>query len=127
LDNEVIFTSPILNREIPAFLSAAKIRGVLCLPSLHEGIPRCLLEAMSMGVPVIATKVGGVPELIHHEKTGILVPPRDPKKLAEAIIRLLTDYELSRKIGRQGKLVVRSRYSWEATLAQLMNLFNSFF
>jgi len=60
----------------------------------RDGIPNVLLESMAMGVPVVATAISAIPELVETEKTGLLVQPGHPKQLAEAMIRLLTDTEL---------------------------------
>lgn len=77
------------------------LRGfdLFCLPSLAEGISNTLLEAMATGLPVVATAVGGNPELVVDGKTGILVPPADPAGLAAALGRLATDGPLRRRLG----------------------------
>ena len=60
----------------------------------RDGIPNVLLESMAMGIPVVATDISGIPELVQNGKTGLLVPPGQPQKLAEAMMRLLTDTAL---------------------------------
>ena len=82
------------------------------LPSHTEGLPNAVLEAMSAGLPTIATKVGGVVDLIRDEQTGILVPPHDPKRLAVAIDRLAGDSELRCRLGRNARSDASS-YGWE--------------
>jgi len=64
----------------------------------RDGIPNVLLESMAMGVPVVATNVSAIPELVQDGQTGILVPPGEPEKLAAAVVRLLTDNDLRQKI-----------------------------
>jgi glycosyltransferase involved in cell wall biosynthesis len=64
----------------------------------RDGIPNVLLESMAMGVPVVATDISAIPELVETEKTGILVPPGQPGRLAEAMIRMLTDTELRSRV-----------------------------
>ena len=64
----------------------------------RDGIPNVLLESMAMGVPVVATDISAIPELVDTEKTGILVPPGQPDQLAEAMIRMLTDTELRSRV-----------------------------
>ena len=83
------------------------------LPSLWEGMPNVVLEAMSAGLPVVATAVGGTPEVVMDGITGLLVPPRDPDGLARAITRLLRDPDLRRKMGRAGRERVERRFGVE--------------
>jgi glycosyltransferase involved in cell wall biosynthesis len=73
---------------------------VFCLPSLFEGMPVSLLEAMAQGLPVVATAVGGVPEVATHEEDALLVPPSDANALAGALLRLLSDAELREVLRR---------------------------
>lgn len=68
------------------------------LSSVSEGLGRVLLEAMARGVPVVATRVGGVPDTVQHEQNGLLVPPRDVQAMAEAMMRLITDGSLRRQV-----------------------------
>ena len=74
--------------DLPALLPLADI---VVLPRMHEAVPRVLLEAMAAGRPVVATNVGGTPELVTEGETGLLVPPSDASRLAEALIALLGD------------------------------------
>lgn len=83
------------------------------LPSYHEGLPAVLLEAMSCGVPVIATDVRGNRDIITHEINGLLVPQRNPKKLGEAISLLLDDEKLRKKIIKNSRKSVLEKYNWD--------------
>jgi glycosyltransferase involved in cell wall biosynthesis len=74
------------------------------LPSLYEGLPNAVLEAMACGKPVIATSVDGTPEAVVHGETGWLVPPRDPSALADAILRFCRHRGLMKKLGRKGRI-----------------------
>src|SRR5205823_14267225 len=87
-------------REIETVLAAA---DVVALPSLYEGMPNVVLEAMAMGCPVIATAVGGSLELVRHGETGLLVPPGDSTALAGALV------EIADSADRRGRMRVRSR------------------
>ena len=81
--------------DISSWMKDARL---LVLPSLKEGVPTTVLEAMSYGVPVIAYNVGGLPELIRHEQDGLLVPAKDTKCLAMSIIKLLKENDLANKL-----------------------------
>jgi glycosyltransferase involved in cell wall biosynthesis len=83
---------------------------VLALSSHSEGSPYVLLEAMAAGLPVIATSVGGVPEMVAHNETAWLVPPRNPPAMADALHLLLTDRHLSEKISARASALIATRY-----------------
>lgn len=94
---------------------------VFVLPSLHEGTPMVLLEAMTLGVPVIATAVGGVPDVIHDGATGLLVEPGDPQALAAACVALASQPDRRRWLAVRARRAVRETFSSRrcgATLAQ---------
>ncbi len=93
---------------IAPLLAAA---DVVVLPSLSEGMPLVALEAMALGRPVVATCVGGIPEVVEDGVTGILVEPRDPQALASAILRLVARPQLARALGEAGEAHVRARYT----------------
>jgi glycosyltransferase involved in cell wall biosynthesis len=90
------------------------IADLLALPSHSEGSPNVLLEAMAGGLPIVATAVGGVPEIVDHERTGLLVPERDPAAMAAAIKRMLQDRELAARIATSASQVVIERFTPEA-------------
>ena len=75
-----------------------KRADLFVLPSLSEGIPKVILEAMAFGLPVIATNVGGIPDVVKHKKTGLLVEPRSPEQLAQAIEEIIENKELRENI-----------------------------
>lgn len=93
------------------------------LPSREEGLPMSVLEAMSFGIPVVATRVGGVPEIVLHNQTGILVPDHSPRELARAISTLIQDPALARKLGEAGRLRVRNQFSFRKTVEQIERLY----
>lgn len=94
--------------DVPELLSEATVS---VLPSLSEGLSNTLLESMAAGVPVIATRVGGNPEVVEHGKTGFLVPPRDVGALVGAMMPLLTDRELAMRLGGEARGRARARFS----------------
>ena len=95
------------------------------LPSWIEGMPVTILEAMAAGKPVVATPVGGVPELVVDGETGILVPPRDPDQLAKAIIDLLHNPEVAGRMGQSGTARLRREFSQEKMFDQVNALYQA--
>jgi len=98
LANRVILAGE--RRDIPEILAAS---DVFVLPSRWEGLPLTIIEAMMVGLPVVATRVSGVPELVEDGVTGFLVPSGDPQGLAKALQQLLDDEELRRRMGEAGR------------------------
>ncbi|MDP2933120.1 MAG: glycosyltransferase family 4 protein [bacterium] len=91
----------ILLTDLPAAAPYLKAADLFVLPSVKEGLPYVILEAAAAGLPIVATKVGGIPEIITDRSNGLLVPPADPKSLARAIDELLSSPELAQKFGRK--------------------------
>jgi sugar transferase (PEP-CTERM/EpsH1 system associated) len=98
----------------PSLAEALAATDVFVLPSLMEGHPLAVLEAMAAGKPVVATRVGGNPEAVEDGVTGLLVPPRDPEALANAIATLARDPERARLMGREGRRRVEQRFSLDS-------------
>jgi glycosyltransferase involved in cell wall biosynthesis len=86
---------------------------ILVVPSRSDALPMVLLQAMSRGLPVVASEVGGIPEAIQNEVHGLLVPPNDPSALSTAINRFLADPELARRCGRNARLRAVQEFSVE--------------
>jgi glycosyltransferase involved in cell wall biosynthesis len=99
------------------------IFDIFVLPSLNEGMGRVLVEAMAAGKPVIASRAGGIPDLVKHEKTGLLVPPGDVPALADAILRLVNDPDERRRMGETGRFFCR-RFSLKAMIDKIDNLYD---
>jgi glycosyltransferase involved in cell wall biosynthesis len=97
---------------------------VLVLPSVldsrndTEGLGVVLLEAMSYGVPVIASRIGGIPDIVGDGATGLLVPPGDAGALAAALERLAVDPSLRARLGSAGREHVRAQFSWDRIVAR---------
>ena len=95
-----------------------QIFDLLALPSLNEGMGRVVVEAMASGKPIVASSVGGIPDLVQHGQTGFLVPPADENALTEAIVKLIRNPEQAKKMGVKGRL--RShRFSLAAMIEKL--------
>ncbi|MBX3011955.1 MAG: GT4 family glycosyltransferase PelF [Caldilineaceae bacterium] len=93
------------------------------LPSHWEGMPMVLLEAMAVGLPVVATAVGGTPEVVVPGETGYLVPPADPPALAQALLRFCHDPALCQRLGAAGRQRVEQHFSIEQNVAQTVALY----
>ncbi|MCH7615092.1 MAG: glycosyltransferase family 4 protein [Nitrospinae bacterium] len=96
---------------------------VFVLPSLMEGFGIALLEAMAMSKPIVACRVGGIPEVIIDGVTGILVPPKDSNALAKALVGLLPDEQAKRRFGEAARKVVEERFSQEIAMKRIENLY----
>jgi glycosyltransferase involved in cell wall biosynthesis len=96
---------------------------VYVLPSLEENLPLAILEAMASARPVVATAVGGIPECVVPEQTGLLVPPGADEPLADALIRLLADPALALRWGEAGRQRVRERFSVESQIRRIEEIF----
>ena len=107
--------------DVPDLLAAA---DVLVLPSLFEGLPVSVLEAMAAERPVVATRIGGTDEAVAHELNGLLVPPRDPTALASAIRRLQADPALARRLAAAGRERVEREFSTKVTAALVMRIYD---
>jgi len=96
---------------------------VFALPSHSEGSPNVLLEAMAAGTPVVATEVGGVPEMVESEQSALLVPAHDPQALAEAIARVLTEEELAQRLSANASSLIGTRYTSENYVRSLTGIY----
>ena len=97
---------------------------VVALPSWTEGLPLVVLEAMAQGRAVVATPVGGTPELVVEGETGLLVPPRDPRALAAALRRLVDDPDLRARLGEAGLARVRERFTTDAMTSRMLEIYD---
>lgn len=119
LAREVLLTG--FRRDVEDLMAAL---DVLVLPSLRsEGIPQVLVQALAMAKPVVATRVGSIPEVVVDGETGALVPPGDPVSLASAIVALLADPERCRRLGHEGRVRIREAYSMERVMARTVTLY----
>jgi glycosyltransferase involved in cell wall biosynthesis len=106
--------------DVPQILADS---DVFVLPSLWEGLPIALLEAMAAGLPVVATDVPGVTEVVTDGETGLVVPGKDVGALAGALSRLLDDPDLRLGLARAGRRKVEEEFGWEKVVATTMSLY----
>ena len=116
----VTFLGQISHKQIIAHLHQSQLH---IHPSHHEGLPNSILEAMSAELPIIATHVGGIPELVKDGESGILLPPHRPDELAKALKYLLQNPEIRQKMGSQGAAIARENF----TLAQAVKNFEQLY
>ncbi len=109
-----------LRNDVDAILTAADI---FVQPSRSEGLPLAVLEAMGHGVPVVATKVGGIPEAIEHEVSGLLVPPGDPEALTNALAQLIECPEYAESLARTARARVEAEFSVGAMVEKYADLY----
>ncbi len=119
ISHSVIFTGR--RDDVPA---VTKSLDVAVLPSYREAQGLTILEAMALSRPVIASNVGGIPEMIEDGKTGLLVPPHDPASLADAIVRLLVDHPLADTLGRAGHDLVHARFCVELMVQTVESIYD---
>lgn len=116
------FTGPVNHEDIPLWISASDI---LVLPSLSEGRPNVILEALACEVPVVATDVGGIPELMLDGETGYLVPAKSPDELSRKINKLLDDKDRREKMGKLGrKSIIQRGLTWEAHAKTTVDIYS---
>ncbi len=96
---------------------------VFAMPSRQEGLGLSIMEAQASGLPVVASRVGGIPSLIEHGKTGILVEPENSEELADAIIKLLQDIDLLKEIGKAGRVFIQKKHSVENMVRKILELY----
>ena len=106
--------------DVPQLLSCFDI---FVLPSLWEGLPYSLLEAAALGKPVVAADVDGVRELVRHDETGLLVPRRNPDRLAEAVIHLLRSREKAAQLGLNLRADIQDRFTLKRMVSQVQALY----
>jgi len=106
--------------ELPSLMRQADL---FVLPSLSESFGVVVIEAMASGLPIVASRVGGIPEVVEEGITGILVPPADSPALSEALLRLLKDPERRKKMGRNGRERVIKLFSWDKTIEATLNVY----
>ena len=132
LDADSFFISNMINNNVK-FLGRVpytelhqyyRMASVIVVPSIWiEQFALVGIEAMQHGTPIVGTNMGGIPEWLHNNKNGFLVPPRNAKKLAQAVIKILNDRKLSKRFGEYSKRIVRKDYSMESHFKKLVDCY----
>ncbi len=117
LINRVVFLGNIENDQLPDYLS---LGDIFVRPSISEGLGTAFLEAMAVGLPVIATPVGGIPDFIEDHETGLFTKPNNPHDLAQKIKEILSNVNLKKKLIDNGRKLIVEKYNWQ-TVAQKFN------
>jgi glycosyltransferase involved in cell wall biosynthesis len=125
LDDTIRLPGPMGQEEL---LGEYRNASALCMPSRllpqdRDGIPNVLVEAMAAGTPVVASAVSGIPELVEHERNGLLVPPEDPVALADALMRVHDDAALREAMTRNARETVARRFDGARLATELAGLF----
>lgn len=107
--------------DIPEILAASDL---FVFPTLQDALPTVLFEAMAVGLPIIASEVGGVPEIIRHQENGFLIPPADPSSLAGACIHMLRDRDYSGRLSRSALHTVKDRFDIKKQIQNLVSLYD---
>ena len=118
IGDRLVFTG--YRMDVPEVLSEVTVS---VLPSLSEGLSNAVLESMAAGRPVVATRVGGTPEVVEDGVTGLLVPPRDPESLARAIGLLLENRELAVRFGRAGRERIEAQFTLQRMVDETQRLY----
>lgn len=128
LADAVQLLGPRPQEEVRQLLATASVFVLACVPEAGGGsdnLPTVIMEAMAAGIPIISTKIAGVPEMMEDSVEGLLVEPADPAALSEAIARILNHEELNRRMGEQGHETARSKFGIENTVRTLKLLLAS--
>jgi glycosyltransferase involved in cell wall biosynthesis len=117
---KIRFTGFIPDSEVIALMTSA---DVLVIPSIYEPFGIVALEGMAAGVPVVASQVGGLAEVVEHDRTGILVYSRNPESVAWGVDRILSDPGHARWLTENARELIQKTYSWEAIAKKTMKVY----
>jgi glycosyltransferase involved in cell wall biosynthesis len=120
IDGSLELTGPLPSHAVAEHMHQSQF---LCLPSHGEGTPNCVMEAMSCGLPIVATRVGGIPDIVEHERSGILVDKGDIKGLAAAMIKLFRNSNLCTCMGQAAGEFAREHLDARKTVGRLVQLY----
>ena len=120
LQDRVVFTGYVPKEDLKHFYAAADF---FVLPSLAEGLPLVVLEALATGTPIIASKVAGIPDIIQEGYNGLIVPPKDVELLAVAIQKLAYTPDIQKKMGAHARQTVNQEFSWKSIAKEVLRVY----
>ncbi len=121
IENHVTFMGYVPDEKLPNLYSASDI---FVLPAIYENFPFAILEAQATGLPVISTKVGGIPEFLVDNENGFLIDPRDSAQLTQRVLALLQDQKLAKEMGMHGRKLIEDKFSWRLITSQVIDLYH---
>jgi glycosyltransferase involved in cell wall biosynthesis len=121
VEGSITLTGPLPN---PAVANLLRQSRLLCLPSHQEGTPLCVMEALACGLPVVATRVGGIPDIVEHDTTGLLIDQGDVEGLATSLITLLGDPGRCARMGQAAHAFARVHLDARKTASRLIELYD---
>ena len=121
IEDHVKFLGYVPDDKLPFLYSASDI---FVLPAIYENFPFAILEAQSTGLPVISTKVGGIPEFLVDNQNGYVIEPRDPTQLTQKVLALLQDPKLAEEMGDRGRKLIEEKFDWRLITGQVIDLYH---
>jgi glycosyltransferase involved in cell wall biosynthesis len=121
IEDYVKFLGYVPDEKLPELYSASDI---FVLPAIYENFPFAILEAQATGLPVISTKVGGIPEFLADKENGFLIDPGDTKQLTQRVLTLLQDPKLAEEMGRRGRKLIEEKFAWRLITGQVIDLYH---
>lgn len=121
VEENVIFLGYFPDEKLPSLYKAA---DVFVFPSIYENMPFAMLEALATGLPVVTTKVGGIPEVIEDGRNGFLIKPYDSLRLADRILCLIENPSVASEMGLLGRKIVERKFNWDNIVEQVLEVYN---
>jgi len=121
IEDYVTFLGYVPDEKLPDLYAASDI---FVLPAIYENFPFAILEAQATALPVISTKVGGIPEFLADNENGFLIDPGDSTQLTQRILTLLQDPKLAKELGRRGRSLIEEKFSWRLITGQVIDLYH---
>lgn len=125
LENDVVFAGFIPDQEIADYYSRANVFILPSISSLQEGFGIVALEALACETPVITTDIVGVADDLEESEAGIVIPPKDTEKLADAMVEILGDVDMQREMGKMGRKLVEEKYTWKGIASSMGKLYKN--
>jgi glycosyltransferase involved in cell wall biosynthesis len=121
IEDYVTFLGYVPDEKLPNLYAASDI---FVLPAIYENFPFAILEAQATGLPVISTKVGGIPEFLTDNENGFLIDPGDSSQLTQKVLALLQDPKLAKEMGDRGRRLIEEKFDWRLITSQVIDLYH---